>query len=240
MEINPYYKAIAPLEPAEGITRIIIAHGTVDSFTPKKDDPLIISTESLENVINENKASFIALGDRHLRTKIGAGERIWYSGTPEVTDFGEEDSGYAQVIEMDGGNVEVIPYQVGQWRFIEKKHIDINHTEDIEALRQMLEDLDQKERTIIKVNLVGSISLTQEGVLRQSLDSISEVFASFQINDTDLLVVPDDADFSNLGFSGFVETTVAQLRGQMTGETPEKQSARDALMLLLRLRGAIV
>ncbi len=240
MDVNPFYKAIAPLEPVTGVTRIIMAHGIIDSFTPKKDDPLILSAESLEHVINEKKSSFIALGDRHTRTKIGAGERIWYSGTPEVTDFGEEDAGYAQIVELDCDKVKVTPAQVGQWRFVEKNRVDINSIEDIETLRHMLEELDKKERTVVKLNLVGSISLTKEATLRQSLDTISEVFASCQINDKDLLVVPDDADFSDLGFSGFIESTITQLREKMEGNESEKGIAREALMLLVRLRGGAV
>lgn len=104
----------------------------------------------------------------------------------------------------------------------------------------LLESLDQKERTILKLNLVGSISLTQEVTLQQSLDMVREVFAAFQMNDDGLLVLPDDADFSSLGFSGFAEATVKQLREKMASEVTDKDTARDALMLLLRLGGGVV
>ena len=240
MAVNPFYEAIASLEPVTGVTRIILAHGVVDLFTPKKDDPVVITAESLEHVISEKKASFLALGDRHSRTKIGMGERIWYSGTPEVTDFGEDGAGYVQVVELDGDKVIVTPVTVGQWRFVDKDRVDINSAEDIEALRRMLESLDQKERTVLRLNLVGSISLTQEATLRQSLDTISEVFATFQIRDDGLLVLPDEADFSGLGFSGFAEVTIRRLREKMAGEVTEKgTTARDALMLLVRLGGGV-
>ena len=99
-----------------------------------------------------------------------------------------------------------------------------------------MESLDQKERTVIKLNLVGSISLSQEAILRQTIDTISEVFASFQLRDDGLLVLPDDADFSGLGFSGFAATTIELLREKAAGEGSEKLAARDALILVMRLK----
>jgi DNA repair exonuclease SbcCD nuclease subunit len=240
MAVNPFYEATASLEPVTGVTRIILAHGIVDLFTPKKDDPGVLTADSLEHLISERRASFVALGDRHSRTKIGTGERIWYSGTPEVTDFGEGEAGYVQIVELDGDKVITTPVQVGQWRFVEKDRVDINSSEDIEALRTMLEGLDQKERTVLRLNLVGSISLTQEVTLWQSLGTIGEVFASFQVRDDGLMVLPDDADFSGLGFSGFAEATIRQLREKMTGEVTEKKIARDAVMLLVRLGRGVV
>ena len=240
MVVNPFYEATVSLEPVMGVTRIILAHGIVDLFTPKKDDPGVLTADSLEHIINERRASFVALGDRHSRTRIGTGERIWYSGTPEVTDFGEDEAGYVQIVELDSDKVITTPVQVGQWRFVEKDRVDINSSEDIEVLRTILEGLDQKERTVLRLNLVGSISLTQKVTLQQSLDTIGEIFASFQVRDDGLMVLPDDADFSGLGFSGFAEATIRQLREKMMGEVTEEKVARDALMLLVRLGRGVV
>jgi DNA repair exonuclease SbcCD nuclease subunit len=239
MPVNPFYEATKSLEPLTGVTRIILAHGIVDLFTPRKDDLGVLTADSLERVIEERKASFVALGDRHSRTKIGEGERIWYSGTPEVTDFGEGETGYVQIVELDGDKVIATPAPVGQWRFVEKNRVDINCSEDIEALRSMLESIDRKELTVLRLNLVGSISLTQEAILRQFLATIGDVFASFQMSDDELLVLPNDADFSGLNFSGFAEATVRQLREKMVGEGMEKRTARDALALLVRLSGGL-
>ena len=235
MPVNPFYEATKSLEPLPGVTRIVLAHGIVDLFTPKKDDPAVLTADSLERVVEDGKVSFVALGDRHSRTKIGAGDRIWYSGTPEVTDFGEGETGYVQIVELDGARVVATPALVGQWRFVEKDRIDINCSEDIEALRSMLESIERKEQTVLRLNLVGSISLTQEAILQQFLSTIGDVFASFQISDDELLVLPDDADFSGLDLSGFAEATVRQMREKMIGEGMQKRTARDALALLVRL-----
>ena len=239
MPVNPFYEATKSLEPLPGVTRIVLAHGIVDLFTPKKDDPGVLTADSLERVVEDGKVSFVALGDRHSRTKIGAGDRIWYAGTPEVTDFGEGETGYVQIVELDGDRVVATPALVGQWRFVEKDRIDINCSEDIEALRSMLESIERKEQTVLRLNLVGSISLTQEAILQQFLSTIGDVFASFQISDDELLVLPDDADFSGLDLSGFAEATVRQMREKMIGEGMERRTARDALALLVRLRSGL-
>ena len=237
MAVNPFDEATSSLKPMKGVVRVILAHGIVDSFTPKKDEPGVLAVENLELAINNRIASFIALGDRHSLTKVGAGERIWYSGTPEVTDFGEDEAGYALVVELDGDKVITKPVQVGQWKFIEKDHVDINTNQDIEAMRKMLESLEQKERMAIKLKLVGSISLSQDVILQQSLETTSQIFGSFQLMDDGLVVLPDDADFSDLRLTGFAEATVKQLREKMSGEGVEKMTAREALMLLVRLGG---
>jgi DNA repair exonuclease SbcCD nuclease subunit len=239
MVVNPFNEAIASLKPIAGVLRIVLAHGIVDSFTPKKDDPGVLTLENLDLVISNKMASFIALGDRHTCTKVGISERIWYSGTPEVTNFGEEESGYALVVELDGDRVITKPIRIGQWKFIEKDHVNINTDEDIKSLCKALDGLEQKEQTAIKMKLVGSVSLSQESFLQKSLETTSQVFGSFQLIDDGLLVLPNDADFSMLGFTGFAEATVNRLREKMSEGGDEKMTARNALMLLVRLGGGM-
>jgi DNA repair exonuclease SbcCD nuclease subunit len=238
MPVNPFYEATKSLERLHDVTRIVLAHGIVDLFTPAKDDPGVLAAESLDQVIEDRKASFVALGDRHSCTKVGASNRVWYSGTPEVTDFGEGESGYVQIVELAGDQVTVTPFLVGQWCFMQKDRVDINCSEDIAALQSTLEGIQRKEQTVLRLNIVGSVSLTQEAALRQSLANVREVFASFQIVDDQLLVMPDDSDFSRLGLSGFVEAAARQLREKMVTEAvEERRTARDALALLARLTG---
>lgn len=233
--VNPVEEVLADLQPTNGITRICMAHGSVDLFTPDRDAPGVISVTKLERAIGEEKIHFVALGDRHSLTKVGSGGRIWYSGTPEATDFSELQSGYAQIVEIDEGNVSTKAVQVGQWRFVERDRVDLNTAQDIERLRRSLEDIERKELTVVRLKLVGSLSLSLKDMLQNHLVAAGDVFGALEVREDELLVIPDDADFADLGFSGFADATVKQLTAQIEDGGEEAVLARDALMLLLRL-----
>ena len=93
---NPIVDLLNALPPAGSIKRICVGHGIIDIFTPDKEAENVITVSELETAISEGKVHFIALGDRHSLTKVGFGDRIWYSGTPESTDFREDHSGFCQ------------------------------------------------------------------------------------------------------------------------------------------------
>jgi DNA repair exonuclease SbcCD nuclease subunit len=232
---NPVDEVLAALQPAEGITRICMAHGTVDSLTPYEDAPAVINIQALESAIADGRVHFVALGDRHSLTKVGAGERIWFSGTPEPTDFSETQSGYAQIVEISDGRIDSKAVEIGQWQFIEWDRVDLNTAEDVEALRDSINDMERKELTVLKLKLVGSISMSLECSLQDNLAAAQDLFGALLFREDELFVQPNDADFDSLDFSGFADLTVKRLRALMAEGEEEGLVARDALMLLLRL-----
>jgi len=237
---NPIEEVLATLHPANGMMRICMAHGCVDLFTPDRDAPGVIAVATLERAIDEGRVHFVALGDRHSLTKVGAGDRIWYSGTPEATDFSETQSGYAQIVEIGENSVSTKSVQVGQWRFVERDRIDMNSADDVEGLRKWLEGIERKEMTVLRLRLVGSLSLSLKSLLNKHLAVAEDVFGALDVREDEFLVLPDDADFADLGFSGFADATVKALRARIDEGGKEGSMARDALMLLLRLaRGSI-
>jgi DNA repair exonuclease SbcCD nuclease subunit len=232
---NPIEDALIALTPASGIVRICTGHGAVDTLTPDKEAAGVIAVAAIEGAISEGKVHFAALGDRHSLTKVGTGERIWYSGTPEATDFSETQSGYAQVVEISENYVSTKAVQIGQWRFVERDRVDMNSAEEAEALRIWLEEVENKERTIARLHLVGSVSLSLNALLQEHLLAAKDLFGALEVREDDLLVLPDDADFADLGFSGFAGETVQRLRSRIAEGGDEGSVARDALTLLLRL-----
>ena len=233
--VNPIEDALDVLTPVTGIVRICIGHGAVDTLTPDREAAGVIAVAALERAIGEEKVHFVALGDRHSLTKVGAGERVWYSGTPESTDFSETQSGRALVVEIGNGLVSTKEVHVGQWRFIEHGRVDLNTRDDVDALRESLAEIENKDRTIVRLNLVGSLSLSLRGALQNDLVAAKDVFGAFDVREDDLLVLPDDTDFGDLGFSGFADGTVQRLRSKIAEGGDEGAAARGALMLLLRL-----
>lgn len=231
---NPIVDLLNALPPAGNMKRICVGHGIIDIFTPDKEAENVIAVSKLEAAISEGKVHFIALGDRHSLTKVGYGDRIWYSGTPESTDFCEDHSGFCQIVNMDGADITTEEVKIGQWSFIEEL-IDLNTDDDVESLRKKLEDIMNRERSVVKLDLKGTLTLSLHGVLQNHIIAAKDVLAGFVINEDNLLVIPNNTDFTELGFSGFAEATVKKLREKIDQGGPEGTVARNAFMLLLRL-----
>lgn len=233
--VNPLEELLSSLVPNEATARIVMGHGIVDAFTPDKEAPAIIAAASLERAISEHKADYIGLGDRHSVTKLGTSERVWYSGTPESTDFREDNSGYALIVELDGQQITTREVRVGHWVFTERKQVELNHAEDVSDLVEWLKAIDNKERTVLRLRLFGGLTIALHSQLQKSVDAAKDLFAGLDVRYDNLTMVPEDADFSNLGFSGFADKTVATLREEIEAGGADAVEARDALLLLFRL-----
>ncbi len=233
--VNPLHELLDSLPPVDGTMRIVVGHGVVDQFTPDKDAPSVITVSKLDVALSEDKANFIALGDRHSATRLGDGDRIWYSGTPVSTDFREDNSGKALIVELDTDQVSVQEVVVGDWDFVEMEQVDLNHADDVTNLEQTLQAVENKERTVVKLKLIGGLTLSLHAQLQEVLQTASDLFAGFDARENDLVMMPNDTDFTDLGFSGFADKTVERLRGQIEADGADADEARDALMLLVRL-----
>ena len=66
---------------------------------------------------------YVALGDKHSLTDVGSTGRVWYSGSPEVTNYDdvEADPGHVLIVDIDEADpqhpVTVEAARVGRWRF---------------------------------------------------------------------------------------------------------------------------
>ncbi len=225
------------LEPKVDALRVCVAHGMVDTLSPDPDNPALISVRAAESAISENKIHYLALGDRHSLTEVGDSGRIWYPGAPEPTDYDEVKPGFALVVTINLEGVTTKEVGVGRWKFIEHDEVDLNTKEDIEALRDWLENLGDKERTIVKLRLVGALSLSFHRELEELLAHGQEILGAIEMRRNNLIVVPEDADFLDLGFSGFASSTIDCLRSKVEESGADSIMSRDALALLVRLAG---
>ncbi|MDD5308959.1 MAG: exonuclease SbcCD subunit D, partial [Deltaproteobacteria bacterium] len=129
--------------------------------------------------------------------------------------------------------------QIGNWRVLERERVDLNTADDVETLRKSLGEIENKDRTVVRMNFLGTLSLATSAALQKHVLAAGDLFGAFDVRDEGLLICPDDTDFANLGFSGFADGTVQRLRNMITQGGDEGTVARGALMLLLRLaRGA--
>lgn len=227
----------AELSPYSGV-RVLAAHGAVDSLSPDPSNPALIRVAAAEESLTEGRIHYLALGDRHSLTKIGDTGRIWYSGTPEAYDFDEVDPGHVLVVEIGDSATHASAHQVGSWQFL-RQQFDLSGTPDIEALTQWVDSLPNKARTVMKLGLVGTLTIRQRALLEVTLDRARDLLAAVVDSETrsELSVTPDDSDFADLALSGFAKTAVSELRLASEAGGPEAVAARDALGLLVRLVG---
>lgn len=229
--------AATALEPRPGVIRVMAGHGAVSTLAPDPDNPAVISVPDALAAIASGRCHYVALGDRHSLMKVDDAGHVWYAGSPVATDFDEVRSGFALVVDVTDSAVSVTPHEIGSWRFrVETR--DVANDPDIEALERLLRDADAKDRTVLRLVLRGSVTLRQRLRLDNLVDEHRDVFAALDVRCPDLVVLPEDADFSDLALSGFAQNAVARLRAQATGTGDEAATARDALALLVRLVGS--
>lgn len=222
------------LEPAEGVIRVAVGHGQVDTLSPDASRPEIIDLELAEQAVDAGKFHYLGLGDRHSVTKVGSTGRVHYSGAPVATAFDEVDPNRALLIEMtDKGNCDVTPLEVGNWQFMAEAFA-MNGPDDLELFQKWLNDLPNKECTAVKVGFEGSINLATAAALDDLMENKAEVFASLKRRDrtTNLAVVPDELDQDSVSLSGYAKETWDEL---LTLAAKDDAAAQDALRLFYRL-----
>lgn len=230
-------RAVQSSPPFDGQT-IVVGHGAVDTLSPDPSDPAVIHVDELDSAIEEGKVAYVGLGDRHSTTDVGATGRIWYSGAPEPTDFREDDPGNVLVVTLDGTRINVTRHQISRWSFLPLE-FDLQASDDIGHLDGTLSGIDSKATTIVRLVLVGQLSLANKARLDSVLEHHRDLFGSLNTweRHTDLVVLPDDEDFTSLGLAGFANDALADLVEAALRDDEQAATAMDALGLLYRLAG---
>ena len=226
------------------VTRILVAHGGVDVLDPDRDKPSLIRLAGLDDALARGVVQYAALGDKHSLTQVGGSGRVWYSGSPEVTNFDdvESDPGHVLVVDVDESAVTVTARHVGRWRFVTMRR-QVDTSRDIADLDLNLDLMTDKERTVVRLALTGSLTVTDRASLDACLDKYSRLFGWLGLweRHTELAVIPADGEFTDLGIGGFAAAAVEELVATARAGDPDSAvDAQAALALLLRLadRGA--
>ncbi|WP_313676893.1 exonuclease SbcCD subunit D [Mycolicibacterium sp.] len=227
--------------PADGIARILLAHGAVDVLDPDPANPAQIRMAGIVDALDRSALHYVALGDKHSRTEVA--DRVWYSGSPEVTNYDhrEADSGHVLVVDIDLDDpahpISVESRTVGSWRFI-TLHRELSDSRDIADLDVNLDQLPDKDRSVVQLGLVGTLTVTDRAALDVCLDKYARLFAGLGTweRHTNLVVMPSDDEFDDLGIGGFAADAVAELKAAARSEGAAAVAARGALGLLLRLK----
>jgi DNA repair exonuclease SbcCD nuclease subunit len=226
-------------------TRILVAHGGVDVLDPDPGKPSLIRLAALHDALSRGAIHYVALGDKHSRTQVGETGRIWYPGSPEVTNFDdiEADPGHVLLVDIDEQHprrpVTLDARRVGRWHFVTLRR-SIDSGRDVADLDMNLDLLPDKDITVVRLALTGSLTVTDRAALDACLDRYARLFAWLGCWDrhTDLAVVPADGEFDDLGIGGFAASAVEELVAVARSDAAEQaDDAKAALALLLRLAG---
>lgn len=244
---------LLPEGPAPlGTVRVVVGHGGADLLDPDQHSTAPVAVGPLTVALDTGRVHYVALGDRHSATQVGD-PAVWYSGTPEPTDWREQRPGEVLVVDVEPGErgsrgeVTVRPHHVARWRYVAVA-ARVDSDADLKSLDSELGALPEKERTVVRLGLQGTLGLAQHARLEEILARHADLLAALHRPDqhSDVMLVRDD-DLAELGLAGFLATAVEDIRvdaeqvprelvGQFRpGRPDDGASARDALALLYRL-----
>jgi DNA repair exonuclease SbcCD nuclease subunit len=221
--------------------RVLVGHGQVDLLPHDARSPAVIRCAAVQEVLAAGLVDYVALGDRHSLTEIGASGRIWYSGTPLVTDYDQVQlkPNQALLVDLSDAQPVVKPLPVGGWCFL-RHSFDVNNAEEVKAVGEWLELLPHKRETVVKLSFVGTLSLADKAALDELLAHHADLFAALESweRQTELAVLPDERDLLELGLKGFAANAAQELSEQALSGGEPAAVAQDALGLLYRLAGS--
>ncbi len=223
--------------PPAGTARVLVAHGQVGGVAfGGPAEPVVIDPGTVDAAVADGRVSYVALGDRHSLTPVGATGAVWYSGAPLATAYREDAPNQVLVVGLVDGRVTTDPVTVGTWRFLVHE-VDLTGADGVDALEAFLGALDDKERTVVKLGLTGTVGLADRARLDRVLDRAADLLGGLEVSDrrSELVVVADGDDVAGLDLSGFARAALDDLAGQAAGGGPTAPTARDALLLLHRL-----
>jgi DNA repair exonuclease SbcCD nuclease subunit len=228
---DPAAPGYADLEPEPGIVRILLAHGQLTSLSGGMSDVPTIDQTALEAAVADGRLQYVGLGDRHSTTKVT--DRIWFSGTQEVTSPEEDAPGNVLKVTIAAGTIEVEPVRVGAWHMVDHR-VELFDEESIQALEDWFAELPDKERTYVRLAGDGSLPLPLLSRLDAMIDAQGEVFASVErwAKFWTVRPAPDAADLESLQLSGPARAAMEELRQALAGGD---EGAGAALSLMHRL-----
>ncbi len=226
--------------PADGTLRVVVGHGAVDTLSPNPNDPALIRLADVEAALADGRIHYVALGDRHSTTSVGTTGRVWYAGAPEPTDYREVDPGHALVVDLSHESVSVVPHRIGRWEF-QHRQFDLAGRPDCDGVQQFLEAIVDKPRTIVKLTLVGQLSLADMAHLEATFRHASDLLGALERweRHSELVVLPAENELADLGLSGFALVALEDLKDRANRSDEGAEVARDALGLLYRLAGSV-
>jgi DNA repair exonuclease SbcCD nuclease subunit len=215
---------------SEGTLRVGLAHGSISAFgSDAHTQPNLIDPTRPERA----GLAYLALGDWHGTKRIGP--RCWYSGTPEVDDFGVDGGGQALLVDVAaaGAPPAVTPLRTGRfdWR---REKMRIDGEDEIEIVSARVRALHEDPSCLLlDLHLEGTLSLAGRELLARALDDLAAALRFLRVEDRELYLKPSSEDLEAIAHGGFVRVAAETLRA--LSDDPDEPAREIAARALLRL-----
>jgi len=221
-----------PADAGDGI-RIGLAHGSLKSplWEGQHNHPIPIDAAQRSGL------DYLALGDWHSVKEIpsrGGIVRMAYSGTPEPTNFGEPESGYVLMVEIDakGGRPRLEKRKVNELHW-HNQPVEVHQSGDLARLTKALKQRPNPTETLVKVQLSGVLFAAEAELLEELPELLSKRFLFGKVDDSALIPDPSDDSWIHNLPEGTIRTAAKRI--QSTAYDKKDPVARRALVELYRL-----
>jgi len=209
----------------DNLIHVGIAHGNLDIPYGEKDNDFPIP----QDVAKRYGLAYLALGHWHSTLlTLGTGvTRVAYSGTPETTKFGENDSGNVLVVEIASSSSvpEIKKVSTGGFKWFQWSET-INDSRGIETIKARVKDLERPQAILLELTLEG---VTDVSVIRkaEALKPFLDTSLAFvRMDASGLRPEPTSDELLRLAGGGPVGSTAEELLTLSASET----SLDDALI----------
>lgn len=220
------------MESEAGRVRVGLAHGSVTGRLP---DTIDATNPIAADRAARARLDYLALGDWHGCLRVD--ERCWYAGTPEQDRFRGNEPGYVLDVRIAGPGAapEVERVALGRYRWSAWRET-LSLPTDVQALADRLAAL--RGEDVLKLELAGHVGMPGWELLQRAAGEAAAQARALLCDFSGLLLEPDEADFAQLGASGYVAEVAAQLQAMQAapGDVAQAAVASEALRLLLRMQ----
>ncbi len=160
------------------VPRIVLAHGSIQSFTGRCDDEDELERGS-EGTIDLSRLphhliDYVALGDWHGTKQVGP--KAWYAGTPEPDRFakaGDYSPGNVLVVDVEpGGQPLVSSAPTGRLRWADMS-LDVSGIAGVKRGTGQIVDAVGRvaDQALLSLTLTGTVSIEAAGELQRFIES---------------------------------------------------------------------
>ncbi|QTL02238.1 DNA repair exonuclease [Aquabacter sp. L1I39] len=223
---------------AEGVVRIGLAHGPVQTFS---------EDGTADDVIAADRAAqagldYLALGDWHGQISIGG--RTWYSGTPEPDRFKHDAPGRALRVTVAGAGAPplVEPVETGLFTWRTAPLQCLPEDDVAMSLAGLLPEGPGRRQTLLRIAATGHARPEARALLEQSIAAAAPEFAALELDTQRLAITCESEDLDLIDRSGALRQAADGLLAESRDpDRPpaDRDVAREALMRLFSYCAAL-